>query len=433
MRLDSYVYVSEYRLENEVAIMDRSKSLHKGSLRIGILVLVLCLTFSSVLAHPLPKTKPEKVGMSSERLSRVNVIIQEAIERKDFPGAVLLVGRRGKIVLHKAFGNCQWIPDSRPMTTSMIFDLASITKPVVTATSIMILVERGEIRLWDKVKEFMPEFKPYESDSPGASEDDGGPQDACLWHLLTHTSGLPPYTDAEELTLRFGDTLSTETLVEHIAQLEKSDPPGEAFHYSCLGFICLAYIIEKVTGQTIAEFAVENIFEPLKMRHTFFTPSQEFHSLCVPTEVVNGEPLIGVVHDPLARLQGGVSGNAGLFSTAGDLAIFAQLMLNRGGFKKRRILGPLAVQRMTSVYPEVDFAGRGLGWDLDSAFSTNGGDLFGPDSFGHTGYTGTSIWIDPETETFVIFLTNRVHPSDEGSVASMRSRVANVVASSIIK
>ncbi len=433
MILDSYVFKSKYRLKNEVAIMDRSKSLHKGSLRIGILVLILCLTFSSVLSHPLPKTKPERVGMSSERLNRVNVIIREAIERKDFPGAVLLVGRRGKIILHRAFGNCQWIPESRPMTKSMIFDLASITKPVATATSIMILVERGEIRLWDKVKDYISEFKPYAGDAPGSSEDENEPEDACLWHLLTHTSGLPPYTDAEELALSLGDTLSTETLVEHIAQLEKSDPPGEAFHYSCLGFICLAYIIEKVTGQTFAEFAAENIFEPLKMRHTFFTPSQEFHSLCVPTEVVNGKPLIGVVHDPLARLQGGVSGNAGLFSTAGDLAIFAQMMLNRGEFKKRRILGPLAVQRMTSVYPEVDFAGRGLGWDLDSAFSTNGGDLFGPDSFGHTGYTGTSIWIDPETETFVIFLTNRVHPSDEGSVASMRSRVANVVASSIIE
>lgn len=413
--------------------MYRSKNIHRGFLRLGFGVFVLLVALSLGLAHPLPKAKPEKVGMSSARLKRAEAIILEAIERKDFPGAVLLVARKGKIVFHKSFGESQWVPESRPMTRSMIFDMASITKPVATATSIMILVERGEIRLWDKVKEFIPEFKPYVSEEDKVLEKESEPEDACLRHLLTHTSGLPPYTDAEELAQRFGETVSTEDLVQHIAQLEKTDPPGKAFHYSCLGFISLAYIIQKVTGQTVAEFATENIFKPLKMRHTFFTPLPEFFRLCVPTEVVGDEPLVGIVHDPLARLQGGISGNAGLFSTAGDLAIFAQMILNRGEFKGLRVLSPLAVERMTSVYPEVTFAGRGLGWDLDSSFSTNGGDLFGPDSFGHTGYTGTSIWIDPETETFVIFLTNRVHPNDEGSVASMRSRIANIVAGSIIK
>ena len=413
--------------------MDRLISLNRRILKFGFRVLILFIVFSLSLAHPLPKAKPEKVGMSSARLNRVEAIIQEAIDRKDFPGAVLLVGRKGKIVFHRSFGESQWIPDSRPMSTSMIFDLASITKPVATATSIMILVEQGKIRLWDKVKDFIPEFKPYVPNVNQSSRAESEPEDARLWHLLTHTSGLPPYTDAEEVKQKLGEPVSTEMLVGHIAQLEKSDPPGEAFHYSCLGFISLAYIIKKVTGQTVAEFASENIFVPLKMRHTFFTPSPEFYHLCVPTEVVDGKPLIGIVHDPLARLQEGISGNAGLFSTAGDLAIFAQMMLNKGEFKGRRILGPLAVERMTSVYPDAAFAGRGLGWDLDSSYSTNGGDLFGPHSFGHTGYTGTSIWIDPETETFVIFLTNRVHPDDGGSVLSMRSRVANIVASSIIE
>lgn len=413
--------------------MGHLKKLDKYFLKIGSCVLILLTIFSLVLAHPLPKAKPEKVGMSSERLYRVKAIIQEAIDRKDFPGAVLLVGRKGKIVLHQSFGESQWIPESRPMNTSMIFDLASITKPVATATCIMILIEEGKLRLWDKVKDFIPEFKPYVRDDGQAPEGEDEPEDACLWHLLTHTSGLPPYADEEELEVRFGESVTKETLIEHIAQLDKTDPPGRAFHYSCLGFISLAYIIEKITGQTVAEFASEKIFMPLKMRHTFFTPHSEFCHLCVPTEIVNGQPLIGVVHDPLARLQGGISGNAGLFSTAGDLAIFAQMMLNKGEFKGKRILSPLAVERMTSVYPEASFAGRGLGWDLDSSYSTNGGDLFGPRSFGHTGYTGTSIWIDPETETFVIFLTNRVHPNDEGSVASLRSRVANVVASSIIE
>jgi CubicO group peptidase (beta-lactamase class C family) len=413
-------------MKGEGVVMNRSKVLSVSFMRAGIGILLIFLVVALCWSYPFPKAKPEKVGMSSARLNRVKTVIQEAIARKDFPGAVLLVGRKGKIVLHQAFGESQWIPEHRPMNTEMIFDLASITKPVATATSLLILVEQGKIRLWDKVKDFVPEFTPF-------SEDGQESEDACIWHLLTHTSGLPPYTDAAEVAEKYGDPVSTETLAGHIAQIEKTDPPGKAFHYSCLGYITIAFIIHKITGQTVAEFATEHIFAPLKMRHTFFTPPAEFRPLCVPTEVVDGEPLRGIVHDPLARLQSGISGNAGLFSTAGDLAIFAQMMLNKGEFKGKRILSPLAVERMISVYQEALFAGRGLGWDLDSSYSTNGGDLFGPNSFGHTGYTGTSIWIDPETDTFVIFLTNRVHPDDEGSVASMRSRVANIVASSVIE
>lgn len=397
----------------------------KTNQKIIIGVLFLSLVTCQKNNLPLPKAKPKDVGMSSSHLNLVNNIIKEAIARKEFPGAVILVSRKGKIVLRKAHGDSQWIPERRPMNVSMIFDIASITKPVATATSIMILAEQGRIRLWDKVKDFIPEFVPYidENGEPG--------EDACLWHLFTHTSGLPPITDAEEIKQKYGDPCPLVFMIEHISQLEKSDPPGEAFHYSCLGFITLAYIVEKVTGQTIAEFAEENIFKPLKMKHTFFLPSEKFQRLCVPTEVIDDNPLIGVVHDPRARLLGGISGNAGLFSTADDLAIFAQMMLNKGKFKGTRILSPLTVERMTSVYSKVDFSGRGLGWDLDSPNATNRGDIFGPHSYGHTGYTGTSIWIDPDTETFVIFLTNRVHPYDEGLIVSMRSKVANVVASSI--
>jgi len=149
--------------------------------------------------------------------------------------------------------------------------------------------------------------------------------------------------------------------------------------------------------------------------------------------VIESKPLIGIVHDPLAQLQAGISGNAGLFSTVDDLTIFAQMMLNKGEFNGVRVLSPLTVERMTELFPEVEFAGRGLGWDLNSAYSTNGGDLFGPNSYGHSGYTGTSIWIDPDTKTFVILLTNRVHPYDKGSVVPLRSKVANIVASSIIE
>ncbi len=392
-----------------------------------ILSLFLFFVFVSCQSEfsSLSIARPEKVGMSSAHLALLENIINEAVKNKDFPGADILVARRGKVVFRKVYGDSQWIPERKPMEKSMMFDLASITKPVATATSIMILVERGKIRLRDKVKDFIPEFSAY-VDEEGRTH-----EDARLWHLLTHTSGLPPYCDAQELEDKYGAPCPVDILVDHIGQLKKINAIGTEFHYSCLGYISLARIVKIVTGQSIAEFAKENIFDPLGMTHTFYVPPVEYHPLCVPTEVFDGMPLIGVVHDPLARLQGGISGNAGLFSTADDLAVFAQMMLNGGKFGTRRILSPLAVLRMISVFPEVEFAGRGLGWDLNSAYSTNGGELFRELSYGHTGYTGTSIWIDPETQTFVIFLTNRVHPDDTGAIVSLRSRVANIVASSI--
>lgn len=373
----------------------------------------------------LSTAKPERVGMSSVHLALLDDIIQKAVKNKDFPGADILVARRGKVVFRKVYGDSQWIPERVSLNKSMMFDLASITKPVATATSIMILVERGRIRLWDKVKNYIPEFSVY-VDKDGRTH-----EDARLWHLLTHTSGLPPYCDAQEIEDKYGAPCPVDILVDHIGQLEKTNAPGTEFHYSCLGYISLARIVKIVTGQSIAEFSKENIFDPLGMTHTTYIPSDEFQTLCVPTEVTDGVPLTGVVHDPLAKLQGGISGNAGLFSTADDLAVFAQMMLNRGQIGTKRILSPLSVARMTSVFPEVKFAGRGLGWDLNSAYSTNGGDLFGELSYGHTGYTGTSIWIDPETQTIVIFLTNRVYPDDSGAIVSLRSQVANIVAGSI--
>jgi len=374
----------------------------------------------------LPSSSADAVGMSAERLNRAGGIIKEAIARKEFPGAVLLVARKGKVVLREAYGESQWIPERKPMAADMIFDLASVTKPVATATSIMVLAERGAISLWDRVKMHVPEFAPY-VDPWGQSG-----EDARIWNLLTHTSGLPPYTDAPEAEKKLGSPCSTEDLVKYIAVLEKTNPPGAEFHYSCLGYITLAHIVKKISGLSIDAFAEQNIFKPLKMKHTFYKPDVRYRSLCVPTQVIDGKPLVGVVHDPLARLQGGISGNAGLFSTADDLALFAEMILGRGEWNGVRILSPLSVERMTSIYPRAPSAGRGLGWDISSAYASNGGDLFGPRSFGHSGYTGTSIWIDPETGTVVVFLTNSVHPEDKGEIVPLRSRVANVVAASII-
>ncbi len=374
----------------------------------------------------LPAARPGDAGMSAERLTLLDTLMSEALERKDFPGAVLLVAHKGKTVWRKSYGLSQWTPENRPMSADMIFDMASVTKPVATATSIMILAERGRLRLLDKVTDYIPEFTPYllEGGIPG--------EDARLWNLLTHTSGLPPYTDPKEVEGLYGNPCATETLVKHIAGLRKESRPGAVFTYSCLNFITLARIVKLVSGKDLAEFADENIFKPLGMKRTFFVPPAAYLDLCVPTQVYDGKPLRGVVHDPLARIQGGISGNAGLFSTADDLAVFAQMMLNGGAFGKIRILSPLTVERMIEVFPKAREAGRGLGWDLDSDYASVRGDLFGLDSFGHSGYTGTSVWIDPETGTTVIFLTNRVHPDDTGSIIAMRSKVANVVASSIL-
>jgi len=390
-----------------------------------VLMLMLFAGTGRAAAASLPSAKPEEAGMSSRQLAVLDDIIGAAVARKDFPGAVLLVARKGKVVYRKAFGNSQIVPESRPMTADMIFDLASVTKPVATATSIMLLVERGDIRLWDRVRLYVPEFLTWYGEKGIAGEE------ARLYNLLTHTSGLPPYTDAKEAAKKLGDPCATADLVKLIAGIPKERPVGEEFVYSCLNYITLAHIVHKVSGKPIDEFAAENIFKPLGMTRTFYRPSANLIDQCVPTEVIDGRPLRGVVHDPLARLQGGVSGNAGLFSTADDLAVFAQMLLRGGEWNGVRILSPLTVERMTEIYPKVGLSGRGLGWDIDTDYATVRGDLFGPRSYGHSGYTGTSIWIDPETGTSVIFLTNRVHPDDKGDIIALRSKVANVVAAAI--
>ncbi len=390
-------------------------------------VLILLGSVPSLRGQSVPAARPEDVGMSSKQLARLDTLMAEALERKDFPGAVLLVTRKGKTVYRKVFGRSQWLPEPKPMTVDMIFDMASVTKPVATATSIMILVEQGRIRLWDRVKLYVPEFSAYiqEKGIPG--------EEVRLWHLLTHTSGLPPYTEPKDVEKKYGRPCSTEDLIQVISAIPKETPPGTRFTYSCLNYITLAGIIKKVTGKSVAEFSAENIFKPLGMTRTFYNPPAEFLPLCVPTQVVDGAPLRGVVHDPLARLQGGVSGNAGLFSTADDLAVFAQMMFNGGEWNGVRVLSPLSVDRMTEVFPKVAETGRGLGWDFTSDYGTVRGDLFNYGSYGHSGYTGTSIWIDPETRTAVIFLTNRVHPDDKGDIIAMRSKVGNVVAASILR
>lgn len=385
----------------------------------------LFILLSQVFAQYPNLITPESIGLSSERLKYIDSVVIRNINEGNLPGAVVIVGGKNGVVYRKAFGNSWLVPEKKPMTLETIFDLASLTKPIATATSIMILVERGQISLEDEVRKYIPEFKPY-------VDEQGKEYHAKIYHLLTHTSGLPDYTSADSIKNKYGYP-APEGTIETICNLPRFAPPGKEFKYSCLGFITLAEIVKRVTGKNIAEFSKENIFIPLGMKKTTYNPDEKLKKECAPTEFRNGKIICGEVHDPLAYVQGGISGNAGLFSTADDLAIFAQMILNKGVYKNKRILGSKTVDLMTSIYPKVEFAGRGLGWDINSAYMQQSGDIFEIGSFGHTGFTGTSIHISKKEGIFVIILTNRVHPDGKGNVAPLRRSIANIVASAIEK
>ncbi len=384
-------------------------------------IFIFLFIISTTVAQRLPVAEPRDVGMDETVLARLDTLINDAIADNQTPGAVMLVSRMGSVVYRKAFGHSMLIPEKIEMTVDAVFDLASLTKPMATATSVMILIERGQIRLMDPVSKYIPAFKSWEDVESGKITT------IRIWHLLTHTSGLPPYAPVAKLQEAYGSP-NPDALINHIAEVERHSPPATNFKYSCLNFITLQRVVEIITGTGLDVFSKENIFKPLNMTQTEYKPSVS----CAVTEVIDGKPLDGVVHDPLARvMMDCVSGNAGLFSTADDMSVFAQMMLNNGEFNGVRILSPLAIRTMITVPEKVRFAGRALGWDVDSPYSSNGGDLFQYGSYGHTGYTGTSMWIDPMTQTAVILLTNRVHPDDSASVVRLRSLVANVVAASI--
>lgn len=392
---------------------------------ITLLFGIVFTSCSRIYDNRLEYAHPGLVNMDAKRLSLIDTVITEAIENGKTPGATVVIGRKGKIVYRKDFGYSQIVPSQERMTIDKIFDMASITKPVATATSVMILVEQGKVRLIDPVSEYIPEYTTYIHESGKKAEP------IRLYHLLTHTAGLPPYTDAFTLEQKYGKPCPEE-LIHHIATIEKQSPPGSEFEYSCLGYITLAEIIRRVSGMGIDEFSRKHIFEPLGMENTTFCPSDELLPRVAPTEIIDDQPLRGKVHDPLAQLMDGKSGNAGLFSTADDMAIFAQMLLNGGVYGKTRILSPMSVEAMTSLYPGLESFGRGIGWDIFTGYSSNLGDIFPIETYGHTGFTGTSICIDPISETFVILLTNRVHLPD-GDVIALRTKVANIVASSILE
>lgn len=404
-----------------------SSVFHPCFIRGWLLALGLGLVVVWPAAAGLPHAEPAAVGMDAEHLQRIEKIVAQGLAEKRMPGCVVCIGRRGKIVLQAAYGNKQLQPSELPMTTDTVFDMASITKPMATATSVMILVERGQLKLNQRVSSLIPEF--------AAS----GKEEITVFDLLTHQSGLLPdnkvadYEDGPEKAL------------ERICALSLQAPTGTKFIYSDVNYILLGELVRRASGKSVHEFSQEYIFQPLGMRETGYLPREALKSRAAPTEQRDGHWMQGEVHDPRAFLLGGIAGHAGLFSTAEDIAIYAQMMIQQGEYGGQRILAPRTVTTMTRGYrllggsrstmegvpanPPVFL--RGLGWDKRSGYSINRGELLSDSAFGHGGFTGTVLWIDPELEMFVIFLSNRVHPDGKGLVNPLAGRIGTVAAGAI--
>jgi SSS family transporter len=343
---------------------------------------------------------------------QIDRVVEGAIAAKKFPGAVVIAGHNGRIIFHKAYGNASLTPAPEPMTEDTIFDLASLTKVLATAPAIMQLYEQGRFQLNDPVAQYLPQFAA------------NGKQDITIRQLLTHYSGLPPDVSLDD---------PWEGKEEGLRRAFAATPvtaPGVQFRYSDINFIVLGALVEKLSGLTLDQYQQRYLAQPLGVEHMRFLPPESWRSHIAPTQYDHGVMLRGVVHDPTSRRMGGVAGHAGLFSTAGDVAVYAQNLLDRlAGRPSHFPLQQLTLEKMTApAQPATGTALRGLGWDIDSPFSSNRGELFPVGSFGHTGFTGTSLWMDPTSDTYVVFMSNAVYPNGPTGINSIRGAVANAIA-----
>ncbi len=363
----------------------------------------------------VPTSSTSSSSSSSLRFKAVDAVINAAALDGTIPGAVLVVGHDGRVIYRKAYGARALEPRREVMTLDTIFDVASLTKVIVTSTAVMQLVEKGKVRLNDPVAKYLPEFA------------QNGKDDITVRQLLTHYSGLEPDLD---LKIKWE---GKQTAYQMAWAETPVDPPGSKFSYSDVNFIVLGEIVERVSGETLDEYATRHIFAPLKMLRTRYLPPVARRAGWIekiaPTQYDENEHMLrGVVHDPTARRMGGVAGHAGLFSTGDDLAKFAQALLNGGD----GILSAMSVEKMTRPeQPPSAPVLRGFGWDIDSPFSSNRGDLLPVGGYGHTGFTGTSMWIDPTTKTYIILLTNAVHPRGKSNAIALRSKVATALAAAM--
>jgi len=351
----------------------------------------------------------------SVKLNRIADAVEAAIKRGDCPGAVVLVLHADEVVYRKAFGNSRLSPEAKPMAVDGLFDMASLTKPIAAATAVLLLHERSKLSFADPVSKHWPEFAA------------NGKEKVTVEHLLLHTSGLMADNAVADYKTGMADAL------KRIAALKLDNPAAEKFKYSDVGFITLGVVVEKITGEALDVFTRKHVFEPLGMTDTGFVPAKEKIGRAVPTAKVGDAWLQGRVHDPRAAALGGVAGHAGLFSTADDVAIYAKMLLNGGKHGGKAFLSEKSVTAMTEPLT-VPGGARSRGWDVDTAYSAPRGNLFGKRAgFGHTGFTGTSLWVDRPSQTAVILLTNRVHISEKVQVTSLRRQVADIVAEAVGK
>ncbi len=343
---------------------------------------------------------PQEAGMASTALDSVRLMMHQAVRDSVFPGAVLLIARHGKIVMHEAFGNLGYGEYAQPVPLHAVYDLASVSKVVAMTTACMLLYERGKLDLDEKVQTYLPEFTGKDKEK------------VTVRHLLTHCSGLVAFR------LYYKDYKTADEIINVILREELEYPTATKTVYSDLGAILLGKIVERISGKTLEVFCHDEIFAPLKMGETFFNPPAQFLPRIAPTEFDTwtegrkGKFSHGVVHDENAYRLGGVSGHAGLFSSARDLAIFLQMLLNGGSYGETKLLSPKTIALFTSRQNLVTGSSRALGWDTADG-SNSAGKLMSERAFGHTGYTGTSVWADPQSGLLVVLLSNRVHPTRE--------------------
>ncbi len=347
------------------------------------------------------------------KLSKIDSAIDTAIAAEKLPGAVVWV-EHGTNIYWKAYGKRSLIPTEEIMTPDTIFDAASLTKVLATTPAVMMLVERGQIKLDAAVQSYIPQFT------------GDGKEAITVRQLLTHTSGLP-----EDVSTR-PKWQGAETAVKMACAMKLRAPPGTEFRYSDINFFLLGEIVGRVSGLPLNQFCAREIYGPLRMTDTGFLPPQSKIPRIAPTEMTDGVMLRGVVHDPTSRYMGGVAGHAGVFTTAPDMARFARMMLNLGELDGTRIFKPETVKMMTSVQTPPGMRDRrGFGWDIDTGFSSPRGEHFPLGSYGHTGFTGNAFWIDPFSKTFFIFLSNRVHPYGKGSVVRLYREVGTLAAEAV--
>lgn len=379
----------------------------------GLIAVFMVLVLLGTQSYSAFSSPVRELG--EEQLAPVAVIVDKSIREGKIPGAVVLIGNSERVLYRRSFGYRAVDPEKIPMTEDTIFDLASLTKVVATTIAVMQLVENGKLRLGDTVSKYWPEFKAK------------GKGSITLRHLLTHYSGLRPGLEIAHLA---PGRQGYETVMEKIIEEKPLHPPGRVYIYSDINFEILGELVRRVSGQPLDEYCARHIFEPLGMRDTVFNPSSSIRCRIAPTAFVDGKLLHGEVHDPACSVMGGVSGHAGLFSTADDLSIFARMLLNRGSLGGVKILNPRSVERMTTPQIPQKTKLRGLGWDIEAPFCANR-EAFSAGAYGHLGYTGTAIWIDPVSDTYIIVLTNRVHPDGKGDVKELRAGIKSVVSQAL--